>query len=160
MRGRAAAHKLGLIAESDLAEAFAAMTTSNASASASALAGAAGVHAATDCTGFGALGSVVEMLDRKLGAVIDLARVPVVEAARGLGERLGQSRWSEANWNYALQHHRMIGVRDAAELLPLLDPQTNGGLLVAASEEAAAALVAGGFTDIGVVNDTNTIEVK
>jgi hypothetical protein len=46
-------------------------------------------------------------------------------------------------------------------LLPLLDPQTNGGLLVAADEPAAARLAAqGGFTVIGEVNQSAKIEVK
>jgi selenide,water dikinase len=153
------AYKLGQATEADLDEALAVMTTSNRDAAGHAA--EAHVHACTDVTGFGLLGSLAEMLDGDLGASLTLEQVPVLPAARRLSDKFAQSRWIDGNWDYARDRRRIIGVRGPAELLPLLDPQTNGGLLVAADEQAAALLVARGeYTVIGEVNTTVRIEVK
>jgi selenide,water dikinase len=153
------AYRLGQATEADLDEALAVMTTSNRGAAAHAA--EARVHAGTDVTGFGLLGSLAEMLDGDLGATLTLQQVPVLAATRRLGGRFGHSRWIDGNWDYARDRRRVVGVRELPQLLPLLDPQTNGGLLVAADEQAAARLAAqGAFTVIGEVNQSAKIEVK
>lgn len=153
------AHKLGQVGENELAEAMAVMTTSNRAAAAEA--GEAGVRSGTDVTGFGLLGSLTEMLDGDLGATVELGRVPVLAAARVLDQQFAQSRWISGNLDYVRSRRRLIGVREPLALMPLLDPQTNGGLLVAADEQAARQLAARGlFSVIGVINNSGKIEVK
>jgi selenide,water dikinase len=152
------AHSVHQLADADLAEAFAVMTTSNRTAAEKA--GQAGVHAATDITGFGLAGCVGEMLaEDDLGASVTLSRIPLIEAARGLDDRFG-SRWIDANHAYARKRRRMIGVRDRNLLMPMLNPETNGPLMVAADERAAALLVSdGAFSVIGDINRSGKIEV-
>ena len=101
------------------------------------LASLAGVHAATDVTGFGLLGHLAEICAAGgVGAVLDESAVPIFAGARalaGAGTRTGASgrNWESvksvvdapANWSTAM--------RDI-----LTDPQTNGGLLVACAPSA------------------------
>src|SRR5438874_709465 len=64
------AHRQLQASDADLTEALDVMATSNRVAAAQA--GEAGVHASTDVTGFGLLGSLAEMLDGDLGAILRL----------------------------------------------------------------------------------------
>ncbi|HXQ17274.1 MAG TPA: selenide, water dikinase SelD [Caulobacteraceae bacterium] len=106
------------------------------------LAGAAGVHAMTDVTGFGLLGHALEMSrGAGLGIEIDAAAaalLPGVEALARAGVRTGAST---RNWeSYGAQ------VRAGEDLAPwrrdlLTDPQTSGGLLIAVAPEQADAVL-------------------
>jgi selenide,water dikinase len=134
------------------------METSNAAASA--LAVETRAHAATDVTGFGLLGHLAEMLADGLGAELDLQNIPVLEAARPLLEGDYRTYWTAGNLDYARRRHKLTGVADPARLLSLLDPQTNGGLLVAADPEAVPRLQQGGFVAIGRVTESREIEIR
>lgn len=90
------------------------------------------VHAATDVTGFGLLGHLVEMLlGAQVGGRLVASSIPILDEVRPLAregifpggakrnlERFGAS----ASWN-----------ADVADEMPLVlaDPQTSGGLLIA-----------------------------
>ena len=90
------------------------------------------VHAATDVTGFGLLGHLVEMLvGAQVGGQIVASSIPILDAVRPLaregvfpgGAKRNLERFgSSAKWN-----------ADVAKELPLVlaDPQTSGGLLIA-----------------------------
>lgn len=118
----------------DLEErAIAAMTHLNRQASDAML--AAGASAATDVTGFGLLGHLRNL---RVGAVVRLSQVPVMEGVRELAaadlfpggtRRNHASLRDEVDWG------------DTAEMdqLLLCDAQTSGGLLVAIAPDRAAA---------------------
>jgi selenide,water dikinase len=150
-------YKLGLLDEQALRDAVSIMTTSNASASAAAL--KADVHASTDVTGFGLLGHLAEMLAPELGATLELSKVPVLAAAATLPAAVAQTFWIESNYEYATNHNEIRGISERQRLAILLDPQTNGGLLVGASEAAAARLASSGFTVIGRITDAATFDI-
>jgi selenide,water dikinase len=100
-----------------------------------------GVSAATDVTGYGLLGHLLEILDASgVGAVVRRGDVPVWERAVPLAEDGVFPGGLKTNREYLAGRVERDGVGEAA-LLPLFDPQTSGGLLVAAPEDRARDLV-------------------
>jgi selenide,water dikinase len=123
---------------------------------------AAGAHAATDVTGYGLIGHLVNL---KVGAELELSRVPFLEGVRDLAARDlfpgGTRRNHEAL--AGLVHWGGLGLVDQ---LLLCDAQTSGGLLVALPEERAAefeALMEGSpwpVARLGSVTDDGAIRVR
>ena len=100
-----------------------------------------GVSAATDVTGYGLLGHLLEMLEASgVGAVVRRGDVPVWERAVPLAEDGVFPGGLKTNREYLAGRVERDGVGEEA-LLPLFDPQTSGGLLVAAPEDRARDLV-------------------
>jgi selenide,water dikinase len=100
-----------------------------------------GVCAATDVTGYGFLGHLSEMLEASgVGAVVRRSEVPVWERAEALANAGVYPGGLKSNREYLQNRVTADGVGQD-ELLPLYDPQTSGGLLVALPEERAPALV-------------------
>jgi len=100
-----------------------------------------GVSAATDVTGYGFLGHLSEMLVASgLGAVVRQGRVPVWEQAISLAAEGCYPGGLENNREYLGDKVNADGIGQE-DLLPLYDPQTSGGLLVAVPEDLASALV-------------------
>lgn len=122
----ATAHKAGECPAEVLAEMIDVMTRLNDVAG-SHLA-PCGAHAATDVTGFGLLGHLVEMLDAsEVGARIHVDSVPIVEGVWELYDKGFYPGGSRRN--LAAVTPRLEG---ESEMMPLLaDAQTSGGLLVA-----------------------------
>lgn len=123
------AHKRGEISPEDLASTIASMVASNRAASRAAV--AAGLHAATDITGFGLAGHAHEMAERAGVCVrIAMSSVPLLPGARehALGTSFGGL---ERNQDYFLTDARVRfdGVDEVLRTLAL-DPQTSGGLLI------------------------------
>jgi selenide,water dikinase len=111
------------------AEAVATMIGLNRDAAAAAV--ATGVRAATDVTGFGLLGHLHKMCRAsKVGAVIDRAAVPVIEAARGALRDGFVSGGTRRNLDWVRPHLRPGSGVTEDDLLLLADAQTSGGLLV------------------------------
>lgn len=92
---------------------------------------AAGVRAATDVTGFGLLGHLYKMVRASdVGAVVDLASVPVIQGAREALRDGFVSGGTRRNLDWVRPHlSAAAGVSDD-DLLLLADAQTSGGLLV------------------------------
>ena len=96
-----------------------------------------GVSAATDVTGYGFLGHLVEMLEATaFGAVVRRDEVPLWERAAPLANKGVYPGGLESNREYLEDRVEADGV-DQVDLLPLYDPQTSGGLLVAAPNATA-----------------------
>jgi selenide,water dikinase len=103
--------------------------------------GEVGVSAATDVTGYGFLGHLSEMLEASgVGAVVHRDEVLVWERAVPLASEGVYPGGLKSNREYLEKRVTADGVGQD-ELLPLYDPQTSGGLLVALPEERAPALV-------------------
>ncbi|WP_111406325.1 selenide, water dikinase SelD, partial [Meridianimarinicoccus zhengii] len=130
MRGRAAGY--------DLAALHRLMATPQGDAAA-ALAPVA--HAMTDVTGFGLAGHLLALLRASgCGARIDLAAVPMLDAALQLAARGIASTLAPANRDHAAG--QIEGLDDSPRARLLFDPQTCGGFLAAVPADAARARVA------------------
>jgi len=117
-------------------------TTTHLNAVGAELPGIAGVHAVTDVTGFGLLGHLLEMCrGARLGAEIEMERVPVLQNARALAD-LGIGTGAAArNWSsYGEDVELGDGPADWQRAI-LCDPQTSGGLLIACCEDALPAVL-------------------
>jgi selenide,water dikinase len=101
----------------------------------------AGVTAATDVTGFGFLGHLTEMLEASnAGAVIRRYSIPVWQQAVPLANDGVYPGGLESNKKYLRGRVQPDGVSED-DLLPLYDPQTSGGLLIAVPESRASRLL-------------------
>ena len=111
------------------AEAIESMTRLNRDAAEAAV--AHGVRAATDVTGFGLLGHLYKMCRAsKVGAVIDRAAVPVLDAARVALRDGFVSGGTHRNLDWVRPHLHSSPSVTEDDLLLLADAQTSGGLLV------------------------------
>ncbi len=111
------------------AEAIATMTGLNRDAANAAV--VAGARAATDVTGFGLLGHLYKMCRASgVGAVIDVAAVPVVDGARQALRDGYVSGGTRRNLDWVCPHLRSAPGVSEDDLLLLADAQTSGGLLV------------------------------
>ncbi len=123
------AHKNGALSPEDLASTVAAMVKLNRDAARAAV--EAGLHAATDVTGFALAGHAHEMAERSgLGVRLSAAAVPLLPGAlkHAVDADFGGLT---RNRDHFLGGGRVSfdGVDEAMTTL-LLDPQTSGGLLV------------------------------
>src|SRR4028119_2228156 len=97
--------------------------------------------AATDVTGYGLLGHLSEMLDASgVGAVVRWGEVPVWERSVSLASEGCYPGGLKNNREYLGGKVAPDGVGEE-DLLPLYDPQTSGGLLVAVPEGQAIEFV-------------------
>ena len=102
-----------------------------------------GVSAATDVTGYGLLGHLSEVLEAgaaPLGAVVRRSEVPVWERAVPLASEGCYPGGLKSNRDYLGSSVVADGVEED-DLLPLYDPQTSGGLLVAVPADRVAQFV-------------------
>ena len=131
--------KRDLVSEGEIEDAVESATTLNRAARDAMR--AVGVSAATDVTGYGFLGHLLEMLDAGgVGAVVRRGDVPVWERAVPLAADGVYPGGLKTNREYLAGRVTLDGV-DEETMLPLFDPQTSGGLLVAAPEDRARDLV-------------------
>ncbi len=124
------------------------------------LAGAAGVHAMTDVTGFGLLGHLLEMCrGAGLAAHLDLAHVPILPGAAALAQE-GYATGAGAR-NLASYGHQVAFAPELETWQRNLfcDPQTSGGLLIVVAPEVADDVMAhcrsSGFDQVAVIGEMN-----
>lgn len=101
-----------------------------------------GVLAATDVTGFGLAGHLLEMLEASgVSARLSLAAIPLLEGFAELSAAGFRSSLDAANRRVESQI-RTLGVAPKSHpgYRALFDPQTSGGLLIAIAEHQAEAL--------------------
>ncbi len=124
----------------NVADATDVMTTLNASARDAAL--AVGVNAATDVTGFGLLGHLLEMVTASgLGAELDPTAVPIIDGVHDLlaaGMVAGGTQRNHAFVSDSVDW----GDLALDDQFLLADAQTSGGLLLSVAPDRADALVA------------------
>jgi selenide, water dikinase len=131
--------KRGLVGDDEVEEAVLAATRLNRGARDAMRAVAP--SAATDVTGYGLLGHAGEMLiGAGLGAVLRRSAVPVWGRAAELAAAGCYAAGLAANRDHREAETVADGV-SADELLPLYDPQTSGGLLIAVAPERTGELV-------------------
>jgi selenide,water dikinase len=115
-----------------------------------------GVHAMTDVTGFGLAGHLLEICrGSELAAEVEMARVPLIDAAVAFAREGVATGASARNWaGYGAQVSLGSALQPWQQAL-LTDPQTSGGLLVSCAAGAADAVVArfhaSGFEQAAVV---------
>lgn len=135
----ATALKSGLASDAHLAHAVRWMAMLNRRAGAAL--GPAGAHAATDITGFGLLGHLLDLC-RASGVSAELrsGAVPLLPGAWRYATAGAVPAGTLANLEYAGDDVRWNGAVEEERLL-LADPQTSGGLLIALPESAVPQLV-------------------
>jgi selenium donor protein len=151
----ATAIKRGLCPPELEREAIRVMSTLNREASEAML--AAGVHAATDITGYGLIGHLANI---EGGADVEWDRVPFMDGVRDLAERdlfPGGSRRNHEAYRDAVDWG---GLGELEQML-LSDAQTSGGLLVAIPPENATSFESSlpSGVRIGVITGTGTIRI-
>ena len=135
--------KRDLATAADLAPAVKSMTTLNAGGARAMRATGAGVHAATDVTGFGLLGHLHNMLAASgVAAELDPASIPLLPKAMELAERGAIPGGTKRN-REALESFVKFGAKVPEPVRVLLcDAQTSGGLLIAVEADRANTLLA------------------
>lgn len=103
---------------------------------------ATGVHAATDVTGFGLIGHLLQMLDMEVSAELDFDAIPVLESAIDLAARGIMPGGSRRNID-ALSARTDSDALDPARRAVLFDAQTSGGLLIAVDPALTGPLLEG-----------------
>ena len=158
--------KEGLTSEATAAEAMRVMGTLNRSAAE--VMTRSSVTAATDVTGFGLIGHLLQMLDGNLGAEIEFESIPVLNEAfelAGKGVLPGGSKRNIEAMSAMVEDE--AGLDDARRAV-LFDAQTSGGLLMAVDEGSTDSVIAdlnaAGVTDAAAigrfVEGAGTIKVR
>lgn len=126
----ATAHKQRSIAPEDLASVIASMATLNRDAARAAV--EAGLHAATDVTGFGLAGHAHEMAEAsRVHVRIEASSVPLLPGARSHADAGIDFGGMQRNREYYLDRGLVsVDGVDAATVTLMIDPQTSGGLLL------------------------------
>jgi len=119
-------------------------------------AGAAGVRAATDITGFGLAGHALEMAKASdVALVIERGRLPLLHGARALADAGNRTRANATNREHVAPSTRNEASRDPVLDEFLVDPQTSGGLLIAIAPDSVDAFSdacrAGGLDETWII---------
>jgi selenide,water dikinase len=118
---------------------------------------AVGVQAATDVTGFGLIGHLLQMLDGHLSAELDFDAIPVLPEAIELVQQGVLAGGSKRNFEAMADSVDTAGL-DNARAMVLFDAQTSGGLLIAVAPDSTDALLSalsdGGVETANVIGRT------
>lgn len=132
----ATAFKRGIIDAATFAPAIESMTEANAFGAVAAE--LPGVTAMTDVTGFGLVGHLMEMIqDHDCTAVLDMEKIPILAAALPL---IQQSIYADMAMKTYSKYVSETNISAMAQLIPLFDPQTSGGLMLAVKPQDAQSL--------------------
>lgn len=129
--------KEGKTSEAAAAEAIRVMTTLNRGASDAMT--SVGVNAATDVTGFGLMGHLIEIVGEQLSAELDFNKIPVLLEAIELVRQGVLPGGSKRNQEAMGDRVETAGLDDERRAV-LFDAQTSGGLLIAVPPEREEAL--------------------
>ena len=118
------------------------------------------VHSCTDITGFGLLGHMVEMLPSGMGAIIYRDKIKLFDCIQDLPPDAFFSSFMNENIHYVLRSKKSDITVDCIKNLALIDPQTNGPVLISVEPQYVEIASRFGFYSIGEVNDTNNITLR
>lgn len=118
------------------------------------------VHSCTDITGFGLLGHISEMLPNGMGAKIYKDKVKIFDCIKELPADAFFTSFINDNINYVMRAKNCDIRFDSIDSLALVDPQTNGPVLLAIEPQYADLASKYGFYEIGEVNDSNNISIR
>ena len=99
------------------------------------------VHAATDVTGFGLAGHILDMLGENLDCNVFLRKVPAISGVKDLADMGLVPEGAYRNQAAYESHVDVRGEFSRSDMDMLYDAQTSGGLLLAVSPEYADAVV-------------------
>ncbi|MCD8300478.1 MAG: selenide, water dikinase SelD [Clostridiales bacterium] len=156
------ANRINEASERAMNEAVASMTALNKKASE--ICRNYDVHACTDVTGFGLLGHLHEMMDKRLSCEIRAEQVPVIPEAFPYADEFYLTAAAQKNRNHLEEFVKFENIPFAMEEV-LYDPQTSGGLLIAAepsqAEEMAEELRLAGLPAavIGKITEKRDAEI-
>ncbi len=94
------------------------------------------VSSATDVTGFGLLGHLLEMLGEKYTAILNSEKIPILPGAKNAASEFVFTKGGQRNRKFA-EKKVEFQVDDFALEEVLYDPQTSGGLLVSVNRNDA-----------------------
>ncbi len=136
----ATALKRDALLEAGMAEAVRSMRTLNAGASSAAR--EIGVSAATDVTGFGLVGHLLNLIEAsRVGGELYFDAVPIFPHARSLAARGFVPGGTTRNLEAANERVRWAAELSETDRLLAVDAQTSGGLLLAVPPENERALL-------------------
>jgi len=144
--------KEGKTSPATASEAIEIMTTLNRAASEAMV--TIGVAAATDVTGFGLMGHLLQMLDPAVSARLVAGRIPVLDEALELAAAGVLPGGSKRNYEAGREFVDAAEIDDSLRAV-LFDAQTSGGLLIAVptdrTQSLIEALAAGGVRGAAVI---------
>jgi selenide,water dikinase len=134
--------KRDIIDESDMEYAIEVMSHLNSGAASAMREIGASVHAATDVTGFGLLGHLLNMLIASgRSARVTAGQVPMFDGVLELADRDVVPGGTTTNLKHATEVTEWADGISAAERLLLCDAQTSGGMLIAVDRSESENLV-------------------
>lgn len=98
------------------------------------------VNSCTDITGFGFLGHLVEMLDKKYSAKVFAKNIPMLPEAEKCASNFIITSGGQLNRNY-LENKVQFNISNFALEEILFDPQTSGGLLISVPKKYAEEIL-------------------
>jgi selenide,water dikinase len=134
--------KGGVVSQDDIAPAVESMK--RLSATAAELAVSAGVHAATDITGFGLIGHATQLADASgVTLVFEARALPLFDRVEELALAGHVPGGGRSNRSYFEPRTRIAPDVTEGRRLAAFDPQTSGGLLLAVPKSEEAGLLHG-----------------
>ena len=118
------------------------------------------IHASTDVTGFGLIGTLAEMLDDNQGVEICLSNIPILSSVSKLNAYAYDNEYIQNNIKYAQIRQSVEWEFDTIKKIALADPQTNGPVLLCAEPDFLLSSLSSQFSLIGKITDKNGIILK
>jgi selenophosphate synthase len=87
-----------------------------------------------------------------------LDAIPTLPCVKNLANGSMETLWSQGNLDYVRRSHGLLNPPNNELIAPLLDPQTNGGMLVSVSPDRSDELARAGFELIGRVTANTVID--
>lgn len=140
-------------------EAISVMLESNGAVASKALSVSNKLHAMTDVTGFGLLGSLAEMLSPSQGAVLCRKHIPLLQSVLCLNPISSLTSHILNNYHYANSSKSIEVSLDDIISLSLFDPQTNGPVLATVDKNTNLNDIDERFRCIGEVVGGNEIKL-